>query len=102
MHDDLLALELSSDSGSAGLLILSSGDAEATRAEGFRSAVLDPEFRAGNAFGAGGTPMAVRLDADARVASQVVAGSDAVLKLARGLLEPVGSDTDAVAAGPPC
>ena len=99
MHHDLLALDQSSDSESAGLLIVSSGEADATRAEGFRSALLDPQSRVASAFAARGTPMAVRLDTGGRVASLVVAGAEAVLALARALLPSVASDNRTVAAG---
>ena len=63
--------------------MVSLGEADATRAEGFRSpVVLDESFEAGNAFGAGGTPMAVLLDEHGRIASSVAAGGEAVLALA--------------------
>ena len=59
------------------LVIVSSGDEISTAAEGFISSVaLDPEFSAGEAFGAGGTPMAVLLDGRAgRVAPGRGSGS---------------------------
>jgi thiol-disulfide isomerase/thioredoxin len=84
MHDELLALEATANGGSPRLVVVSSGDAESTGAEGFRSTVLlDESFRAGGAFRVTGTPMAVLLDADAKVASPVAAGAPAVLALAR-------------------
>jgi hypothetical protein len=83
MRDELLAWESSANGVHPRLVIVSSGDAESTREEGFRSQVLlDADFTASAAFGANGTPMAVRLDADGRIASPVVAGADAVLALA--------------------
>jgi thiol-disulfide isomerase/thioredoxin len=86
MHDDMLAWE-SSPNGGPRLVVVSTGDADATREERFRSLVLlDPSYEAGNAFGAGGTPMAVLLDADGRIASPLAAGADAVFALARGAL----------------
>jgi thiol-disulfide isomerase/thioredoxin len=85
MHEDLLAWEQQPPNGQPQLVVVSSGEAEATRAEGFRSRVLlDRDYAAGGAFGAGGTPMAVLLDPEGRVASTVVAGADAVLALAAG------------------
>lgn len=88
MHEDLLAWEAAADGDAPQLVVVSSGDAEATRAEGFRSRVLlDEEFGAGTAFQANGTPMAVLIDAEGRIASGVVAGADAVLALA-GAREP--------------
>jgi hypothetical protein len=52
--------------------------------------VLDQTFRAATAFGATGTPMAVLLDEDGRVASEVAVGAQAVLGLARGDQSAVG------------
>jgi thiol-disulfide isomerase/thioredoxin/uncharacterized membrane protein YphA (DoxX/SURF4 family) len=45
--------------------------------------VLDPAGRASAAFGAGGTPMAIRIDSQGRVASGLAAGGEAVLELLR-------------------
>jgi peroxiredoxin len=84
MLDDLLAWEASPNGVAPRLVVVSSGDAESTGAEGFKSLVLlDESFDAGSAFGANGTPMAVLVGADGRIASDVVAGADAVLGLAR-------------------
>ena len=44
--------------------------------------LIDERFGAGAQFGATGTPMAVLISADGRVASEVVAGADAVFALA--------------------
>ena len=56
-----------------------------TRAEGFRSPVLlDPEFSVGEAFGAAGTPSAVLIDIEGRVASEVMVGAEAILGRVRG------------------
>jgi hypothetical protein len=66
------------------LVVVSSGDAESTREEGFASPVLlDSSFGAGDVFGADGTPMAVLVGADGRMASPLVAGVDDVLALAK-------------------
>jgi thiol-disulfide isomerase/thioredoxin len=82
MHEDLLAWEMSAN-GAPRLVVVSSGDEAKTRAEGFRSTVLmDAANNAGSAFGADGTPMAVLIGADGRVASRPVAGADAVFELA--------------------
>ena len=89
MHDDLLAWEASANGVHPRLVVVSSGDAESTRAEAFQSLVLlDEEFAAGNAFDANGTPMAVLVDADGRIASTVVAGAEEVLALAAGAPKP--------------
>lgn len=84
IRDDLLVWEAARRDGAPRLIVISSGDREATRAEGFGSTVLlDEGHEAGRAFRAGGTPMAVLVDAQGHVASPLAAGSDAVLTLAR-------------------
>jgi thiol-disulfide isomerase/thioredoxin len=84
MHSDLLRWERKAN-GTPRLVVISSGDEDRTREEGFRSTVLlDEEHRVGSAFGADGTPMAVLIGADGRVASRPVAGADAVFTLANG------------------
>jgi hypothetical protein len=50
--------------------------------------LLDQGFTAGRQFGASGTPSAVLIDGDGRVASTVAVGGPAVLALLRG---PVGA-----------
>ena len=71
----------------AELLVISTGTAEDDRAMNLRSPiVLDQNFQVGAAFGVNGTPMGVLLDAEGRVASDMVAGAQAVLALARGSL----------------
>ena len=85
MHDSIIEWEKSSNGVTPQLVIVSSGDVESTRAEGFASRVLlDEDFEAGPAFHATGTPMAVLLDADGRIASDVAAGAEGVLALANG------------------
>jgi hypothetical protein len=44
--------------------------------------VLDQQFAVGRAFGASGTPSAVLIDAEGKVASEVAVGAPAVLELA--------------------
>jgi len=66
--------------------VISSGDEQRTRAENFGSPVLlDPEFSVGQVFGAAGTPSAVMVDPDGRVASEVMVGADAILGRLRRL-----------------
>jgi thiol-disulfide isomerase/thioredoxin len=82
MHEDLVAWEGSVNGAGPRLVVVSSGAEESTRAEGFRSLVLlDAEYAAGTAFQAHGTPMAVLIDAEGRVASAVAAGADAAFDL---------------------
>jgi thiol-disulfide isomerase/thioredoxin len=85
MHQELLAWEAEANGASPRLVVVSSGDEERTRAEGFRSPVLlDPEHTASEAFRAGGTPSAVLVDADGRVASELLMGAEAILGRVRG------------------
>jgi thiol-disulfide isomerase/thioredoxin len=66
------------------LLVLSTGTAEANRAQGLRAPILlDDAFRAGALLGATGTPNAVLVDPAGRVASRVARGIDEVLALLR-------------------
>ncbi len=84
MRDDLRAWEASANGVTPRLVVVSSGDEEGTRAEGFESLVLlDEGLAAGAAFGVNGTPMAVLLDSEGRIASPVAVGAEAVLELAR-------------------
>lgn len=96
MRDELLTWEAVRRDDEPRLVVISSGDPEQTRAEGFRSTVLlDPAGKASSAFSAHGTPMAVVLGTGGRIASPVVAGRAGVLSLARGgrpvAVPPAGS-----------
>jgi methylamine dehydrogenase accessory protein MauD len=83
MLDDLKTWEANPPKGAPGLLVVSTGTAEANRAQGLRAPiVLDQQFASGRQFGATGTPMAVLIDAQGRIASEVAAGGPAVLALA--------------------
>ena len=63
--------------------MVSAGSEEANREMGLSSPVLlDQKFAAGRAFGASGTPSAVLVDAEGKVASEVAVGAPAVLELA--------------------
>jgi hypothetical protein len=65
------------------LLVISSGSIEANRALGFRSSVvLDTDLTISKAFGSRGTPSAVLVDAEGRIASTVGLGARNVLALA--------------------
>jgi thiol-disulfide isomerase/thioredoxin len=82
MRQDLRDWEVHSRQRSNQLVVVSSGDTESSRTDGFASPVfLDPELRASTAFGAGGTPMAIRVDSGGHVASPLAAGPAAVLRL---------------------
>lgn len=83
MHEGLRAWEDSTNGVSPQLVVVSSGDEESTREEGFTSLVLmDESWETAGAFQAGGTPMAVLIDAEGKIASHLAAGADAVLALA--------------------
>ena len=85
MLDDLKAWETTPPPGAPQLLVVSRGTLEANQAQGLRSpVVLDQGFTVGRTFGAEGTPMAVLVDSNGQIASQVVAGAAAILALARG------------------
>ncbi len=63
-------------------LIISAGSPENNRKQAFQSRVVnDPHFAAGQVFGATGTPAAVLVDDEGRVASELVFGADDVLAL---------------------
>jgi thiol-disulfide isomerase/thioredoxin len=83
MLDDVKAWESDRPEGAPELAVISAGSPKANREQGFRSRVLlDREFGAGQVFGVGGTPSAVVIDEEGRVASDVGVGAEAVLALA--------------------
>ena len=93
MLDDLKALETSPSATAPTILVISTGDSEINRAQGFASTVLlDQGFSTGRQFGATGTPSAVFIDAEGIVASPVAVGAPAVLDLIRNVPQGVGSD----------
>jgi thiol-disulfide isomerase/thioredoxin len=84
MLPDLKAWEARPPEGAPQLLVVSTGSVEENRAQGLRSpVVLDQGFAMGNAFGADGTPIAVLVDAEGRIASTLASGAAEVLALAR-------------------
>jgi thiol-disulfide isomerase/thioredoxin len=83
MLPDLKALEESAPKGVPKLLVVSAGAEEANKAMDLSSTVvLDQGFEAGRSFGASGTPSAVLVDAEGKIASEVAVGAPAVLELA--------------------
>ena len=83
MLDDLKRWERDRPQDAPDLLIISSGSVEASRAQGFRSRVLlDPNSRAGSVLGSAGTPSAVMVDENGKIASEVSVGAVEVLALA--------------------
>ncbi len=93
MADDLKAWENNKQEGAPNLLVVSTGEVEANKATGLQSpVVLDSGFNVGRAFGASGTPSAVLVGADGKIASGLAVGSPSVLSLLRNeapqLLDP--------------
>jgi len=82
LHEDILAWEASPPADAPALVVVSAGEAFSVKAESFASTVLlDPEWTVSGALGADGTPMAVLVTGDGRIASGVVGGGPAVLEL---------------------
>jgi thiol-disulfide isomerase/thioredoxin len=82
MLEDVKTWERTRPADAPELLVIAAGSSEANRKQGFRSRVLlDPNFAAGQLFSAGGTPSAVILDEEGRVASDVGVGAPAVFAL---------------------
>jgi methylamine dehydrogenase accessory protein MauD len=84
MLDDLKAWEANPSTDAPRLLVVSTESVESNQAMGLRSPVLlDKEgMSIGRLFGATGTPMAVLVDAEGKIASELAAGAPAVLALA--------------------
>jgi peroxiredoxin len=82
MLPDLKRWEAAAPEGAPKLLLVSGGTVEANRAMELQAlVVLDQGFTVGQAFGAGGTPSAVLVDAEGRIASAVAVGAAQVFKL---------------------
>jgi methylamine dehydrogenase accessory protein MauD len=92
MLDDLKAWEADPPEGAPKLLVVSTGTVAENKAMGLRSTVvLDQNFSAGSAFGASGTPMAVLVDEEGNIASELAAGAPAVLALAGVAQDPANN-----------
>jgi peroxiredoxin/uncharacterized membrane protein YphA (DoxX/SURF4 family) len=90
MESDLLAWEADPLEGAPGLLVVLNGATPGNQLVNFRSpVVIDRDGAVSEAFGAYGTPMAVLIAADGTVGSEVAAGSEAVLTLARNRTSPM-------------
>ena len=84
MVDDLKAWESNRPEGAPNLLVVSTGEVERNREQGFTSpVVLDSGFTVGRAFGASGTPSAVLVGADGKIASGLAVGGPTVISLLR-------------------
>jgi peroxiredoxin len=84
MLPDLKAWEAQPPKGAPKLLVVSTDSVESNQAMGLRSPVLLDRngMSVGSLFGATGTPMAVLVDAEGKIASELAAGAPAVLALA--------------------
>lgn len=70
--------------GAPTVVLVSVGSIEANKAEGFRSLVLiDDDDAVSESFGVDGTPMAILIDGEGRVASRLASGQTDVLALLR-------------------
>jgi thiol-disulfide isomerase/thioredoxin len=84
MLDEVRAFERSSPPGAPRLLVISSGSVADNQRLGLQAQIaLDNEFATGAAFGSTGTPSAVLVDRQGRVASELALGAPAVMALAR-------------------
>jgi methylamine dehydrogenase accessory protein MauD len=84
MLADLKAWEARQFEGAPRLLVVSSESVESNRAMGLRSPVLLDQagMSVGSQFGATGTPMAILIDEEGKIASELAAGASAVMALA--------------------
>jgi peroxiredoxin len=85
MLDDLKVWEAGPPKRAPKLLVVSTGAIEDNKALGLRSPVVLDQggMSIGSRFGANGTPMAVLIDAEGNIASELAAGAPAVLTLAQ-------------------
>ena len=83
MLPELQAWEQQRTHGAPDLFVISTGQAQDNRSLALHSPiVLENGFSTGWAFGATGTPSAVLVDRQGRIASSVAVGAQAVLELA--------------------
>jgi peroxiredoxin len=82
IREHLLDWEEHPRPGTPRLVVVTSSDRKAVRAEGFDSPILfDPDRVARGALGVRGTPMAVLVDAEGRIAWPLAAGPGYILRL---------------------
>jgi thiol-disulfide isomerase/thioredoxin len=85
MVDDLKAWESNRPENAPEVLLISTGTREANREFGLGlTTLLDEGFNTGRAYGASGTPSAVLIDGNGKIASGVGVGAPVVLALANG------------------
>jgi hypothetical protein len=95
MLDDLTAWGVKAPDDAPQLLVVSRGTPAANQAMGLRApVVLETDFAVSHAFGVTGTPSAVLVDEQGRIASPLARGVPAVLALVRDVqrhAEPVAA-----------
>lgn len=102
MLDDLKAWESDKPDGAPNLLVVSTGDVEQNRKSELKSPiVLDTGFTVGREFGASGTPSAVLVDAEGKIASGLAVGAPTVISLLRNEAPNLLDPTAAAAPEPP-
>ncbi len=78
MLDDLRAFE--ERESAPRLLLVSTGDIETNRQAGLRApSLIDQGFATGRAYGANGTPSAILVDADGKIAGPLLVGAPSIL-----------------------
>jgi methylamine dehydrogenase accessory protein MauD len=81
--EDIKAWELERQQDAPRLLVVSSGEVKDNKAQGFQSPVaLDKDYILGRVYGSAGTPSAVLVDREGKIASEVAVGAEAVFALA--------------------
>jgi peroxiredoxin len=81
MLDDLKAWEAQRSQEMPQLIVVSNGSTEENATQGFRSPVLVDTGLTARAYGAGGTPSAILIDSEGRIASKTAAGAQAIFAL---------------------
>jgi thiol-disulfide isomerase/thioredoxin len=88
MLEDVRTLERSPASGAPRLLLISTGSVADNERLALQAPIaLDTAFAAGSAFGSTGTPSAVLVGRDGRIASELAVGASEVMALASAMSE---------------
>ena len=84
MLPELSALEQDQPAAKPEMVVVSRGSPAANRSQGLQgTVVIDDSLSIARSFGVTGTPMAVLIDADGRIASKLAIGAEAALQIAR-------------------
>ena len=80
MTEDLRAFEAETSASGPRLLLVSTGDVDANREAGLSAPILiDEGFATGRAYGASGTPSAILVDANGKIAGPLLVGAPNIL-----------------------